>query len=125
MQNPPPMPLEQQLVRLTSSLIECGADYALARLELGTRLPALDLPPPLPPLSDASETSLRAGWDELESRLDAIRRSVKRIDADRRTTDRQDPAFLWVRRVYRELDQYTRALRWVLTVTERIADESE
>jgi len=32
---------------------------------------------------------------------------------------RDDATFAWLSRIIRELDQYGRALRWVLTVTER------
>lgn len=119
------MALDQRLVRLLSSVIERAGDYALARLELGIRLPKLELPPVLPRLADASEATLRGDWARLQTGLEEIGAFVNRIDGDRGTTARTDPAFLWLRRTYRELDQYARALQWVLTVTERTSDEPE
>jgi len=117
--------LDQRLVRLLSSLIEKEGEYALARLELGMRAPEVRLPPVLPRLADASETTLRTQWGEFEARLEEIAGFVKRNAADRRNPLRSDPAFRWLRSTYRELDQYARALRWVLTVTERSTDEPE
>jgi hypothetical protein len=41
---------------------------------------------------------------------------VKQVESAPGTQERSDPAFRWLRRTVRELDQYARALRWVLTV---------
>jgi len=41
---------------------------------------------------------------------------VKQVEAASGTELRADPAFRRLRRSVRELDQYARALRWVLTV---------
>jgi hypothetical protein len=44
---------------------------------------------------------------------------VKRIDANGRSTRRTAASFRSLKRTVRELDQYARALRWVMTVTEQ------
>ena len=118
------MDLDQRLARLLASIVERRADYALARLELSIKVPKAPVAPLLPPLGNASEELLRDRWDNLERQLDEVGRFVRRIDDDRRAKTRLHPAFLWLERTYRELDQYARALRWVLTVTERSIDES-
>ena len=117
------MPLDQRLVRLLSSVIDRTGDYTLARLELGTRAPRCVLPPPLPRLPDASEEALRARWPEIEASLEGVAAFVRRTERD--DAERADPSFERLRRIFRELDQYARALRWVLTVTERTDDEPE
>jgi hypothetical protein len=117
--------LDQRVVRLLASVIERGGDYALARLELAMRVPEIPLPPTLPRLDDASEASLRRQWTAVERRLEEIGDFVQRIEGERRSAVRDDPAFRWIARTFRELDQYARALRWVLTVTERTSDESQ
>jgi hypothetical protein len=119
------MALEERLHRLLASVVEREADYVLARLELSWRHPQAEVPPILPRLADASESALRSRWDEVERGLEEVGRFVRRIDGDRRISTRSDPAFLRLRRTYRELDHHARALRWVLTVTERTTDESE
>jgi hypothetical protein len=79
--------------------------------------PSCSAPPLLNRLPDASERTLREHWDTVEDQLHAIVDFVKRIDADGRT-DHRTPAFRSLERSVRELDQYARALRWVMTVTQ-------
>jgi hypothetical protein len=67
-------------------------------------------------LPDASETALRERWDQTEAQLAEIAAYVKQVESSSGTEQRADPAFRWLRRTVRELDQYARALRWVLTV---------
>ena len=119
------MALDQRTLRLLDSVAARETDYALARLELSWRLPHAEIPPILPRLGDATESALRSRWDEVERRLEEVGRFVRRVDGDRRISMRSDPGFLRLRRTYRELDHHARALRWVLTVTERTTDESE
>ena len=83
------------------------------------KFPAHAMPPTLTRLPDASEEALRARWDTIESEVEGILAFVKRTDDDPGTTVRSDSAYLWLKRTARELDQYARALRWVLTVSER------
>jgi hypothetical protein len=104
-----------RLVNLLASFIRGSGDYALARLEFAMRF-AGPAPPLLDRLPDASEATLRDRWDAVESQLAAIVSFVKQVEAASGTEERADPAFRWLRRTVRELDQYARALRWVLTV---------
>jgi hypothetical protein len=111
--------VRQRLVRLAASFISGSGDYTLARLEFGLKFPAHGMPPTLTRLPDASEEALRARWDTIESEVEGILAFVKRTDDEPGTTVRSDSAYLWLKRTARELDQYARALRWVLTVSER------
>ncbi|MFN2461958.1 MAG: hypothetical protein ABR591_14975 [Candidatus Velthaea sp.] len=108
---------------MLGSFITRSTDYALARLEFACKFPERAAPPVLDRLPDASERTLRERWDAVEAQLHAVVDYVKLVDEGARTTERSDSAFVWLKRTTRELDQYARALRWVLTVTE--ADASE
>jgi hypothetical protein len=105
-----------RLVNLLASFIRGSSDYALARLEFSMRFEGRPAPPLLDRLPDASEATLRERWDGIEAQLGAILAFVKQVDSASGTQERTDPAFRWLRRTVRELDQYARALRWVLTV---------
>lgn len=111
--------LDQKLVRTLSSFISRSSDYSLARLEFATKHPQLPAPPLLDRLPDASERTLRERWQQLERQLDAILRYVRETDAGEGRKVGEDATFRWLARTAKELDQYGRALRWVLTVTER------
>ena len=108
--------MNPRLVNLLASFIRGSGDYALARLEFSMRFAGRPAPPLLERLPDASEATLRARWDAIEDQLAAIRAYVKQVEAAAGSEERSDPAFRWLRRTVRELDQYARALRWVLTV---------
>lgn len=108
--------MNPRLVNLLASFIRGTSDYALARLEFSMRFAERTAPPLLDRLPDASETTLRERWDGIETQLAAIVEYVKQVEAAPGTQERHDPAFRWLRRTVRELDQYARALRWVLTV---------
>jgi hypothetical protein len=111
--------LDQKLVRALSSFITRSSDYSLARLEFASQHPELPAPPLLDRLPDASERTLRERWEKLEKQLEAIMAFIReRNDAEGRNSD-PDATYRWLARIARELDQYGRALRWVLTVTER------
>jgi hypothetical protein len=105
-----------RLVNLLASFIRGSSDYSLARLEFSMRFAAQPAPPVLDRLPDASEATLRDRWDEIEGQLTTVLAFVKQVEAASGTQQRTDPAFRWLRRTVRELDQYARALRWVLTV---------
>lgn len=108
--------MNPRLVNLLASFIRGTSDYTLARLEFGMRFPSHAAPPVLDRLPDASELSLRERWDAVEAQLAAILSFVKQLEASCSNDERADPAFRRLRRTTRELDQYARALRWVLTV---------
>jgi hypothetical protein len=111
--------LEVRLVQLLASFIEVSSDYALARLELAYRHPKLTPPPMLDRLADASEETLRLQWDGVEAQLEASLHYLKQIESNKSNPIRTDPSFEWLARCVRQLDQYARAVRWVLTVTEQ------
>jgi len=112
-------PLDQKLVRALSSFITRSSDYSLARLEFATKNPQLPAPPVLDRLPDASERTLRERWHQLERQLDVILTFIREIDEAEGRKVSDDATFRWLARTAKELDQYGRALRWVLTVTER------
>jgi hypothetical protein len=105
-----------RLVNLLASFIRGSSDYALARLEFSMRFAGRPAPPVLERLPDASEATLRDRWDRIEDQLATILSFVKQVESAPGSDERSDPAFRWLRRTVRELDQYARALRWVLTV---------
>ncbi len=111
--------MDQKLVRALSSFITRSGDYVLARLEFTVRYPDLPAPPVLDRLPDASERTLRERWDRLERQLDEIVAFTRDFDDAEGRIPAEDGTFRWLERIVRELDQYGRALRWVLTVTER------
>jgi hypothetical protein len=111
--------MDQKLVRALSSFITRSSDYSLARLEFAAQNPQLPSPPVLDRLPDASERTLRERWEQLERQLDAIMTFIRGLDDAEGRKVNDDATFRWLARTARELDQYGRALRWVLTVTER------
>jgi len=111
--------MEVRLVQLMASFIRVSIDYALARLEVAMRFPERESPPVLSRPPDASERSFRHEWDAIERQLDALGAYLKQIERQPRTRERSDPAFQSLVRTAKELDQFARALRWVLTVTEK------
>ena len=108
--------MNPRLVNLLASFIRGSGDYALARLEVSMRFGGRPAPPLLERLPDASEATLRERWDGIEAQLGAVLTYVREAESSWQADERGDPAFRWLRRTVRELDQYARALRWVLTV---------
>jgi len=111
--------MDQKLVRTLSSFITRSTDYSLARLEFATQNPQLPAPPILDRLPDASERTLRERWQHLERQLDVIMTFIRELDDAEGRKVSDEATFRWLARTAKELDQYGRALRWVLTVTER------
>jgi len=107
--------MNPRLVNLLGSFIGGSSEYTLARLEFSLTVEG-PAPPVIDRLPDASEATLRDRWDGIEAQLHLAVDFVKQIESEPRTTIRSQPAFLWLQRTVRELDQYARALRWVLTV---------
>jgi hypothetical protein len=116
-------PINPRLVNLLGSFIGGTSAYALARLEFCLNYPHCEAPPVLARLPDASERSLREHWDRIEEQLYGILDYVKHIDADPSNSQRTAASFRSLKRAVRELDQYARAMRWVMTVTEHDATE--
>lgn len=111
--------MEVRLAALLGSFIGVTADYTLARLEFAMRNPRGRVPPAIERLPDASEQSLRVRWPTIESQLEAALTYTKQLKRRKGIQDRQDTSAGWLCRTVQELDQYARAIRWVLTVTER------
>jgi hypothetical protein len=111
--------MDEKFVRALSSFITRSSDYSLARLEFATQNPQLPSPPVLDRLPDASERTLRERWEQLERQLDGIMAFIREVDDAEGRKAGEDATFRWLTRTAKELDQYGRALRWVLTVTER------
>ena len=110
--------MDVRLVQLLGSFIGARSAYALARLEFAMQHVALPSPPSIDRLSEASERALRYEWPSIEEQLDAAVAYVKRLDRNKGTTPKDDVARAALERNVRELDQYARAIRWVLTVTQ-------
>lgn len=91
----------------------------MARLEFAINHPEQPAPPILDRLPDASEQTLRVRWDGLEAQLSQIMAFIAAFEAAEGRTEAADGTFRWLARIIKELDQYGRALRWVITVTER------
>ena len=110
--------INPRLVNLLGSFIGGTSAYALARLEYALTCPDEPAPPVLDRLPDASERTLREHWDRIEGQLHDIVDYVKQIEVGPRRSERPAAAFTWLKRTVQELDQYARAMRWVMTVTE-------
>jgi len=110
--------MDVRLVQLLGSFISARSAYALVRLECAMHAPELPSLPLIDRLSDASESSLRDEWPTVERQLDAALSYWKHLSASKSTRYQEDGAFRALEQALRELDQYARAIRWVLTVTE-------
>jgi hypothetical protein len=110
--------MDVRLVQLLGSFIAARNEYALARLECSMHDPELPSAPVIDRLSDASERSLREEWPLVERQLDAALAFGKLLSRNVGTRWQDDAAYRAFDRALRELDQYARAIRWVLTVTE-------
>jgi hypothetical protein len=100
--------VDVRLVQLLGSFITARSDYSLARLEFALRHP----------LGEPSERSLRDEWPAVERQLEtavAFARDFERRSGVAAVTH---VSYQRLERSLRELDQYARAIAWVLTVTE-------
>ncbi len=111
--------MEVRLVQLLASFIRVGADYSLARLEYAMSHPQAPAPPVIEKLPDASETTLREVWPRIEEQLEAAGAYAKQLTLPNGSDGKGNAAAAWLARTVKELDQYARAIRWVLTVTEK------
>ena len=112
------MPMDVRLVQLLGSFITARSQYALARLEYAMQHSGDAAPPVIDRLLEPSERALREEWPALESQLEAAVDYVKRLERSRTSRGGTDESFRWLQRAVRELDQYARAIRWVMTVSE-------
>lgn len=111
--------MDARLVQLLGSFIGARSRYVLARLEFALRHPRLPAPPLIERLDEPSERALREEWPLLEEQLGVALAYADLLQRTKRRTLRNDGAYRALERALRELDQHARALRWVMTVTER------
>ena len=114
--------MDVRLVQLLGSFITARSQYALARLEFAMHYPDEPSPPLIDRLEEPSERALREEWPDVERQLDAGMAFLKELERAKRAPLRKDEAFRWLQRSLRELDQYARAIRWVITVSESDAE---
>ena len=110
--------MEVRLVQLLGSFITTTSSYVLARLEYALKHPEGPAPPLIERLCDASESTLRTRWSSVESQLESARHYLAARDDSRGKRGPYDPSFAYLQRTTRELEQYARAVRWVMTVDE-------
>ena len=110
--------MEVRLVQLLGSFVSTTSAYTLARLEFAMTHADMPSPPLIERLPDASERTMRERWDRLEDQIEAARAYVKAFDGPRAKCAVYDRSFAWLQRTVREMEQYGRAVRWVMTVEE-------
>jgi hypothetical protein len=108
--------MEVRIVQLLGSVITTTSAYALARLEFALKHPELPAPPVIDRPAEGTEDSLPDRWNRVERQLEDARTFLIAHDDVRRKRAVYDPSYAWLQRTVRELDQYARAMRWVLTV---------
>jgi len=110
--------MDVRLVQLLGSFITARSEYALARLEFAMHFPGDDAPPLIDRLQEPSERALREDWPKLEEQLEVSLAFIKRLEQSKRAKLLADEGYRRLQRSLRELDQYARAIRWVMTVSE-------
>ena len=111
--------MDVRLVQLLGSFIAARGQYSLARLEFAMHYPEQASPPVIDRLIEPNERALREEWPHLELQLEEALAFTKRLERSKRAgAISKDEAYRSLRGSVRELDQYARAIRWVLTVTE-------
>lgn len=110
--------MDVRLVQLLASFIRARGEYALARLECAMHDERMPAPPVVERLTDASEATLRSEWPAVERQLEAALAYGKLLSRTKSQLYREDGGYRCLDRALREMDQYARAIRWVLTVTE-------
>ncbi len=109
--------MDVRLVQLMGSFIGARSEYILLRLEFAMRHPRHPAPPLIDRLPDASDTALREYWPRIETQLEAALIYLRRVGKDGKR--KPDLSYTRMERNLREMEQYERAIRWVLTVTDR------
>lgn len=77
-----------------------------------------EAPPVIDRVREASHEVLLNDWPTIEPQLERALGFAKRFEGRAGTTSRADESARYLVRTVRELDQYARAIRWVLTVTQ-------
>jgi hypothetical protein len=110
--------VDVRLVQLLGSFITARSDYSLARLEFALRHPKAAAPPLIDKLGEPSERALRDEWPTIERQLEAAVAFARDFERRSAVTAIAHVSYRRLERSLRELDQYARAIAWVLTVTE-------
>ena len=110
--------MDVRLVQLLGSFIGARSQYSLARLEFALHYPRSKAPPVIGRLAEPSERALREEWPLLEKSARCGAPLRAKAERRRRRKLMKDEAYRWLQRSLREMDQYARAIRWVLTVTD-------
>jgi hypothetical protein len=110
--------MDVRLVQLLGSFITARSQYSLARLEFAMHFPNKPAPPLIDRLADPSERTLRNEWPLVEQQLEEAITFLRTLERSGERGLKGDEGFRWLQRSIRELDQYARAIRWVLTVSE-------
>jgi hypothetical protein len=110
--------MDVRLVQLLGSFITARSEYTLARLEFAMHFSGDDAPPMIDRLLEPSERALREEWPNLEGQLETALAFIRRLERSKRAKLLADERYRRLQRALRELDQYARAIRWVMTVSE-------
>lgn len=111
--------MDRRLAQLLNSFTTTTNDYVLVRLEFALRHPQLPAPPLITPLPRFTQADLQQRWDEVERQVDALQLYVRNANDHRGKRSVYDLPFAHLQRTYRALDQYARAVRWIMTVEDR------
>lgn len=104
-------------MQLLGSFIAARNDYSLSRLEFAGRHPELGSPPTIDRLSETSERALRDEWPLVERQLQSAVEFARDFERNNGVAELTHVSYRRLERSLRELDQYSRAIAWVLTVT--------
>ena len=110
--------MDARLLQLLTSFIDARDRHALVRLEAAMDDSAGPAPPSIGRFTEASQRALRDEWPEIEAQLERALADLKRRVGARPRPAEPDERHRRLAGSLRELDQYARAIRWVLTVTE-------
>jgi len=113
--------MEERLARLLASYSSTTSKYVLARLEFALKHPRMPAPPLLARPVKATQNPAEIAWDDVERDLDAVRLYLRNINDQRGKRAAYDPPFASLQRAYLELDQYARAVRWLITIEDHRA----
>jgi hypothetical protein len=111
--------MDVRLVQLLASFIGARNRYVLARLEFAMFHADVVAPPLIERLSDASERTLLTEWPAVERELNAALSHGAGLALSNGKDLADDRTYRALERSLRELDQYARAITWVMTVSQR------
>ena len=110
--------MDVRLIQLLGSFITARSEYALVRLECAMHAPNVPAPPIIDRITDASERTLHDEWPSVERQIEGALTYMKHAQRSDSAAFQNNAAYRALDRSLREMDQYARAIRWVLTVTQ-------